>query len=90
MAATTIFTCVCGEQKKSTNHWILARVSSNSIQFLPWDWDVARGDDVVILCGEACAAMLLSRSLGEWTHLPPEMAPLSRRQVENRARSLSA
>ncbi len=82
MAATTIFTCVCGEQKKNTNHWILARVTSNSIQFLPWDWDVARGDDVVILCGEACAAALLSRSLGEWKQLPAVMRQLSAHQME--------
>ena len=70
MAAITIFTCVCGVQKKTTNHWILAKVTSDSITFLPWDWDLALTDDVIVLCGEGCAAALLSRSLGEWKQLP--------------------
>lgn len=73
MAATMSFTCVCGVQKKTNNHWVLAKVSSNSIQFLPWDWDLARGDDIIVLCGEGCATALLSRSLGEWKHLPAEI-----------------
>jgi hypothetical protein len=70
MAAITTFTCVCGVQKRTTNHWVLAKVTSNSIQFMPWDWDLALSDDVIILCGEGCAAALLSRSLGEWKQLP--------------------
>ena len=86
MAATTVFTCVCGVQKRNTNHWILAKVNSTSIQFLPWDWDLARGDDVIVLCGEGCAAALLSRSLGEWKHLPAGIPRLSSRDVEDRTR----
>jgi len=27
---------------------------------------MAMRDDVIVLCGEGCAAALLSRSLGEW------------------------
>ncbi|MDE1176925.1 MAG: hypothetical protein PW789_10005 [Edaphobacter sp.] len=77
MAATATFTCVCGVQKKATNHWILARVTSNSIQFMPWDWNLALCDDIIILCGEGCAAALLSRSLGEWKELPAGMTDLS-------------
>jgi hypothetical protein len=76
MAASTTFTCVCGVQKKTANHWILAKVTSDSITFLPWDWDLALTDDVIILCGEGCAAALLSRSLGEWKQLPANV-PLS-------------
>lgn len=68
MASTAIFTCVCGIQKKTSNHWILATRSSNGIKFVPWDWNLAMNDNVIILCGEGCAAALLSRSLGEWKH----------------------
>ena len=66
MAATTLFTCLCGIQKKTTNHWVLAKVSQRGITFMPWDNDLALSRDVIVLCGEGCAAALLSRSLGEW------------------------
>lgn len=66
MAAISIYTCVCGVQKKTSNHWVLARTTTRGITFMPWDSDLARSSDVVILCGEGCAASLLSRSLGEW------------------------
>ena len=66
MAATATFTCVCGIQKGPSNHWILATRTANTIRFIPWDWSLAFNDDVVVLCGEGCAAALLSRSMGEW------------------------
>lgn len=66
MAATHLFTCICGVQKKTSNHWILALVTPGSIKFLPWDATLAMRDDVIVLCGERCAAALLSRSLGDW------------------------
>lgn len=77
MAATIVFTCVCGVQKKTANHWILAKVTSDSIQFLPWNWDLALSDDIIILCGESCASALLSRSLGEWKHLPSNVPDMT-------------
>jgi hypothetical protein len=66
MAAITLFTCLCGVQKKTSNHWVLAKVTSHGITFMPWDVNLAMSRDIVILCGEGCAASLLSRSLGEW------------------------
>ena len=30
------------------------------------DWDLAKHEDIVVLCGEGCASALFSRSLGEW------------------------
>jgi hypothetical protein len=66
MAVEMLFTCVCGTQKKTSNHWVLAKVTQSGITFMPWDWNLAMNSDVVILCGEGCAASLLSRSLGEW------------------------
>lgn len=66
MAATATFTCLCGTQRKTSNHWILALRSPASIKFIPWDWNLAMSDNVIILCGEGCAAALLSRSLGDW------------------------
>jgi hypothetical protein len=74
MAATHLFTCTCGVQKKTSNHWILALVESSSIQFKPWNSSLALRDDVIVLCGERCAAALLSRSLGEWKQLPAPTA----------------
>jgi hypothetical protein len=68
MAATHLFTCVCGVQKKTSNHWILAIVTRDSVKFAPWDSHLAMQDDVIVLCGEGCAAALLSRSLGDWKH----------------------
>ncbi len=66
MASTPTFTCICGIQKKTSNHWILATQTSQSIKFFPWDANLALSDNVVVLCGEGCAASLLSRSLGDW------------------------
>jgi hypothetical protein len=66
MAATPLFTCVCGVQKKTSNHWILATYTPGNLRFAPWDAHDALRDDVIVLCGEGCAAALLSRSLGEW------------------------
>ena len=66
MAAITVYTCLCGVQKKTSNHWVLAKVTSNGIVFMPWDWNLALNDDIIILCGEGCAVSLLSRHLGEW------------------------
>src|ERR1700733_13458297 len=66
MAAVTLFTCVCGVQKKTSNHWVLAKMTKNGITFMPWDWNLAVSNDIIVLCGEGCASALLSRSLGEW------------------------
>ena len=66
MAATHLFTCLCGVQKKTTNHWILAMIAPGTLRFAPWDNKLAMKDDVIVLCGEGCATALLSRSLGEW------------------------
>ena len=68
MASTATFTCLCGTQKKTSNHWILAVRSKHGVKFAPWDWDLALNDNVIILCGEGCAAALLSRALGDWKH----------------------
>ena len=74
MAATHLFTCTCGVQKKTTNHWILALVEPGAIRFIPWDSALALRDDVIVLCGERCAAKLLSQSLGDWKHASVSLA----------------
>ncbi len=71
MAATSIFTCLCGVQKKTSNHWVLAKVTRLGIGFMPWDSNIALKNDIIVLCGEGCAAALLSRSLGEWKQNVP-------------------
>jgi len=81
MAATTRFTCLCGVEKKTSNHWVLARITGNGIMFMPWDWNMALNSDIIVLCGEGCASALLSRSMGDWkrpvqnvTVIEPELA----------------
>jgi hypothetical protein len=69
MAVTPLFTCVCGIQKKTSNHWVLAKVSRSDVRFMPWDANLALRDDIVVLCGEGCASALLSRVMGEWKSL---------------------
>ena len=49
-----------------SNHWVLAKVTPTGIGFMQWDLDTAMREDIVVLCGEGCAAALLSRSLSEW------------------------
>jgi hypothetical protein len=66
MAATSLFTCTCGIQKKTTNHWVLAKVSTGGITFMPWDTALAFEDEIIVLCGERCASALLSRYMGDW------------------------
>jgi hypothetical protein len=75
MAATSLFTCLCGVQKKTSNHWVLAKVASRNITFMPWDSQLAHRDDIIVLCGEGCAAALLSRSLGDWKQAEPVAEP---------------
>jgi hypothetical protein len=81
MAVVHTFTCLCGAEKKSTNHWILAEVKSDGISFLPWDWSLAKRNDIIVLCGERCAINLLSRSLGEWKNLPAQIPPMRLEQM---------
>src|ERR1700729_2057577 len=66
MAATSLFTCTCGVQKKLSNHWVLAKLTPRGISFMPWDTDLAFDKDIIVLCGEGCASALLSRCMGDW------------------------
>jgi len=82
MAATPEFTCICGVQKKVSNHWVLARLTPSGIEFMQWDRDVALRDDVIVLCGEGCATAALSRCLGEWNHANSAMIPAQPKLTE--------
>jgi hypothetical protein len=54
---------------------------------MPWDSNMARSKDITVLCGEGCAAALLSRSLGEWKHsTPPDTAIEPELSVVQRSR----
>ena len=77
MAATPLFTCTCGVQKKTSNHWILAITSAHDVKFMPWDANLALEDKVIVLCGERCAAALLSRCLGDWKASEYTATPVS-------------
>ena len=73
MAAISEFTCVCGVQKRTSNHWVLAKETPLGIGFMPWDSNMACSKDIIVLCGEGCAAALLSRSLGKWKPPTPNI-----------------
>lgn len=51
MAVTPLFTYVCGIQKKTTNHWVLAEVKGSDIRFMPWDSNLALREDIIVLGG---------------------------------------
>jgi hypothetical protein len=82
MAAITLFTCVCGVQKKTSNHWVLAKTTQRGITFMPWDWELARNEDITILCGEGCAAALLSRHLGDWKKPVQSVKSIDAKELE--------
>jgi hypothetical protein len=85
MAATPEFICICGIQKKVSNHWVLARFTPLGIEFMPWDLKLALDDNVIVLCGEGCATAALSRCLGEWNHahsVTPAVPPLTESEEE--------
>ena len=78
MAITENITCdVCGTQKGEANHWMLWRAGEivpgvdgkvGGVQFAPWHpelYHLYRH-----LCGESCAARLLSRSIEDWQQTP--------------------
>jgi hypothetical protein len=77
MAATSLFTCTCGIQKKTTNHWVLAKVTTGGITFMPWDTALAFEDEIIVLCGERCASALLSRYMGDWKRPTVSSTPIS-------------
>lgn len=77
MSITEAITCdVCGIKKGVANHWMLWHPHDaipghdghiGGIQFAPWHPDLYRAHRH--LCGEACAARLLARSIDEWREL---------------------
>jgi hypothetical protein len=44
---------------------------------MPWDLKLAQSDEIIVLCGEGCAAALLSRSLGDWKRVPADEPELT-------------
>ena len=60
----------CGVQKKESNHWVLAFVNTErALNFWPWSDDVP---DAIHLCGEGCAAKVLSKQVASWKLQPRE------------------
>ena len=82
MAVTETITCdICGIRKGEANHWLLWRPADGppgGIQFAPWDPTHFRAAHH--LCGDACAARLLARTIDDWRILqdaarPPAVDP---------------
>ena len=56
----------CGRLKGNTDHWWLMWTTSSSVgttvlSFSAWDESLARSEAALHLCGEQCAAKLLSQ-----------------------------
>ena len=57
---------VCGEFRKPTNGWTLARVHADHVTFEVWQDQVATHDDMNHLCGTECEAKFLTRITSKW------------------------
>jgi hypothetical protein len=63
----------CGVQKKESNHWVLAFVSTvGGLNF--WPWSDISDSRAIHLCGEGCAAKVLSKQIASWKLQPREEA----------------
>lgn len=51
----------CGKQKETSNHWWIAIISNSKIAFFPWITGFAVDSKATHLCGEGCAAKLMSQ-----------------------------
>lgn len=61
----------CGVQKQESNHWVVGFIwppGSAPISFLPWPDAGPQGNspNVIHLCGEGCAAKVLSKQIAKW------------------------
>ena len=80
MAVTETITCdICGIRKGEANHWLLWSTEdigpAGSIRFAPWHPALVHTHRH--LCGDACAARLLARSIDEWRELHDAARPAS-------------
>jgi hypothetical protein len=64
----------CGVQKKESNHWVIAYNYVPAMIFQPWDNEQADKEGVLTLCGEGCAAKVLSKQIASWKLQPREEA----------------
>lgn len=61
MSHQPAFHCdVCGKKKEASNHWWIA-FQVTGFGIWPWDSDLARHENATHLCGEGCAAKLMSK-----------------------------
>jgi len=63
----------CGAVKQQSNHWVLAwsserlgRHVGRHVSFVPWLADATDRDSLIHLCGEGCAAKVLSKAIAGW------------------------
>ena len=57
----------CGVHKKESNHWVLAEIDGISMRMTPWDEFIATAPHPPLhLCGEGCAAKVLSKQIASW------------------------
>jgi hypothetical protein len=65
---------LCPAVKQQSNHWLLALVYGAAVHFYPWDADVPDRDELKHICGQGCAAKLLSQTIEAWAK-PSEPVP---------------
>lgn len=57
----------CGAVKKESNHWLVFRLHEPPMMiFHPWDARECDDRYSIHICGEACAAKLVSRQIAKW------------------------
>jgi hypothetical protein len=60
------YTCdECGVQKQQSNHWLIG-LAKQWMEFWPWDEVMASRPEYLHLCGEGCAAKVLSKQIASW------------------------
>lgn len=52
----------CGVQKQESNHWVIC-LHRNWLEFWPWSEEMAIKSGFLHLCGEGCAAKVLSKQI---------------------------
>lgn len=68
MSKSLLYVCdSCGTPRTPSNHWLMANIKYTRIEVMPWEEGTAATDETILhLCGEGCAAKILSRQVSTW------------------------
>jgi len=64
MAYQPKFTCdECGAERGPSNHWFIATRWIRSLEIVPWETEIAIGEQCRHLCGQGCVMKFVNRWL---------------------------